>query len=111
MENLLLEAIPTENQHLQSILSTRTHQILKNNLCLEQSMTHNSTIDLTENNKCKPSGSQTWDINLQAITNNSNNNKKLADNKTTLHKNPSKSSKSINVPRKKQPYSVFMTPF
>ena len=35
---------------------------------------------------------------MQAITNNSN--KKLKDNKTTLHKDPSKSSKSINVPRK-----------
>ena len=41
-------------------------------------MTHNSTFDLTENNKCKPSGSQTQDDNLQAITN--NNNKKLKDN-------------------------------
>ena len=61
-------------------------------------MTHNSTIDLTENNKCKPSGSQTRDDNLQAITNNNNN--KLKDNKTTVHKGPSKSSKSINVPRK-----------
>ena len=61
-------------------------------------MTHNSTIDLTENNKSKPSGSQNWDDNLQAVTNNSN--KKSKDNKTTLHNDPSKSSKSINVPRK-----------
>ena len=28
-------------------------------------MTHNSTIVLTENNKCKPTGSQTRDDNLQ----------------------------------------------
>ena len=61
-------------------------------------MTHNSTIDLTENNKSKPSGSQNQDDNLQAVTNNSN--KKLKDNKTTLHNDLSKSSNSINVPRK-----------
>ena len=61
-------------------------------------MTHNSTIDLTENNKSKPSGSQNQDDNLQAVTNNSN--KKLKDNKTTLHNYLSKSSNSINVPRK-----------
>ena len=63
-------------------------------------MAHNSTIDLTENNKCKPTGSQTRDDNFQAIVNNSNNNNKLKDNKTTPHKDPSKNSKSINVPRK-----------
>ena len=40
-------------------------------------MTHNSTIDLTDNNKCKPSGSQTRDDNLQVIANNNNNNNKI----------------------------------
>ena len=62
-------------------------------------MTDSSTIDLTENNKCKPSGSQTRDGNLQAIAN-KNNNKKLKDKKTTPHKNPLKSSKPTNAPRK-----------
>ena len=33
-------------------------------------MAHNSTIDLTANNKSKPSTSQTLDDNLQVITNN-----------------------------------------
>ena len=61
-------------------------------------MTHNLTIDLIENNKSKPSGSKTRDDNLQVITN--SNNKKLKGNKTILHKDPSKSSKSINVSRK-----------
>ena len=61
-------------------------------------MTHNSTIDWTEN-KCKPTDSQTLDDNLQAIAN-KNDNKKLKDNKTTPHKEPSKNSKSTNVPRK-----------
>ena len=55
--------------------------------------------DLTENNKYKPSGSQTRDDNLQATANKYN--KKLKYNKTTLHKDPLKSLKSINVPRKK----------
>ena len=88
----------TENQHLPSTFSTLSSSSTKeqSNTCLE--MTHNLTVDLTENKKCKPLGSQTRDDNLQAITN--NNNKKLKDNKTTLHKDPSKSSKSINVPRK-----------
>ena len=63
-------------------------------------MAHNYTIDLTENNKCKPLGSQTRDHNFKAIVNN-NNNKKLKYNKTTPHKDPLKNSKSINVPRKK----------
>ena len=62
-------------------------------------MPHNPTIDLTENNKCKPTGSKTRDDNFQAIVNN-NNKKNLKDNKTTPHKDPSKNSKSINVPRK-----------
>ena len=52
-------------------------------------MAHNSTIDLTENNECKPTGSQTRDDNYQAIVNNSNN-KKLKDNETNPHKDPSK---------------------
>ena len=38
-------------------------------------MTHNSTIDLADNNKRKPSGSQTRDDNFQVIANNNNNNK------------------------------------
>ena len=88
----------TENQHLPSTLSTHSSSNTKEQSNTRLEMTHNSTIDLTENNKCKPSGSQTRDDNLQAITN--NNNKRLKDNKTTLYKNPSKSSKSINVPRK-----------
>ena len=62
-------------------------------------MTHNSTIDSAENNKCKLTGSQTRDDNLQAIANN-NKTKKLKDNKTTTHEDPSKNSKSVNVPRK-----------
>ena len=88
----------TENQHLPSTFSTPSLSSTKeqSNTCLE--MTHNLTVDLTENKKCKPLGSQTRGDNLQAITN--NNNKKLKDNKTTLHKDSSKSLKSINVPRK-----------
>ena len=35
-------------------------------------MAHNCAINLTENNKSKPLGSQTWDNNLHAIANNSN---------------------------------------
>ena len=38
-------------------------------------MVHKCNIDLTENNKSKPSGSQTRDDSLQAIANNSSNNK------------------------------------
>ena len=88
----------TENQHLPSTFSTQSSSSTKEQSNTRLEMTHNLTIDLTENEKCKPSGLQTRDDNLQAITN--NNNKKLKDNKTTLHKDPSKSSKSINVPRK-----------
>ena len=62
-------------------------------------MAHNSTINITENDKSKPSGSQTRGDNLEAIANN-NNNKRLKDNKTTPYKDLSKNSKSINVPRK-----------
>ena len=36
-------------------------------------MVHNCTIDLTENNKLKPSGLQTRDDNLQGKANNNNN--------------------------------------
>ena len=89
----------TENQHLPSTLSTQSSSNTKEQSNTRLEMTRNSTIDLTENNKCKPSGSQTRDDNLQAIANN-NNNTKLKDNKATLHKDPLKSSKSINVPRK-----------
>ena len=60
-------------------------------------MAQNCTIDLTENSKSKPSGSQTRDDNLRAIANNKNSNK---DNKATPQKDPLKNSKSINVPRK-----------
>ena len=52
-----------------------------------------------ENNKSKPSGSQTRYNNLQTKANNSNKEKKK-DNKTTPHNDPSKNSKYINVPRK-----------
>ena len=65
-------------------------------------MAHNSTTDLTENNKCKPRGSQTRGDNFQAIVNNSKNNK-LKDIKITPHKDPSRNAKSINVPRKNTP--------
>ena len=62
-------------------------------------MAHNYTIDLTGNNKSKPSGSQTPDDNLLTIA--SNNNKKQIkrrqDHSTQL---PLKNSKSINVARK-----------
>ena len=93
----IIKAI-TENQHLPFTLSTQSSSNAKEQSNTRLEMTHNSTMDLTEKNKCKPSGSQTRDDNLQAITNNNNN--KLKDNKTTVHKGPSKSSKSINVPRK-----------
>ena len=89
----------TENQHLPSTLSTQSSSNTKQPSNTRLEMTQNSTIDLTENNKCKPSGSQTRDDNLQAIANNKDN-KKLKDNKTTPYEDPSKSSKSINVPRK-----------
>ena len=87
----------TENQHL-STSSTQNSLNTKETSNTRPEMTHNSTIDLAENNKCKPTGSQTRDDNFQAIVN--NNNKKLKDTETTLHKDPSKNSKSINVPRK-----------
>ena len=98
----------TENQHLPSTLSTQSSSNTKEPSNTRLEMTHNSTIDLTENNKCKLSGSQTRDDNLQAIANNSNN-KKLKDNKTILRMAPSKRSKSINVPDKTPLYWV--TPF
>ena len=88
----------TENHHLPSTLSTQSSSNTKEQSNTRLEMTHNSTIDLTENKKCKPSSSQTRHDNLQAIANNSNN--KLKDNKTALHKDPSKSLKSINVPSK-----------
>ena len=89
----------TENQHLPSTSSKQNSSNTKEPSNTGPEMAHNSTIDLTENNKCKPTGSQTRDDNFQAIVNN-NNNKKLKDTKTTPHKDPSKNSKSINVPRK-----------
>ena len=88
----------TENQPLRYTLSTQSSSNTKEQSNTRLEMTHNSTIDLTENNKCKTSGSQTRDDNLQAMTN--NNKKKLKGNKMTLHKDHSKSSKSINLPRK-----------
>ena len=88
----------TENQQL--TLSTQSSSNTKELSNTRLEMTHNSTIHLTENNKCKSSGWQTRDDNLQATASN-NNKKKLKDNKTTLHKDPSKSSKSINIPTKK----------
>ena len=106
-KNQIIKTI-TENQHLPSTLSTQSSSNTKEPSNTRLEMTHNSTIDLTENNKCKLSGSQTRDDNLQAIANNSNN-KKLKDNKTILRMAPSKRSKSINVPDKTPLYWV--TPF
>ena len=89
----------TKNQYLPSTSpkqsSTNTKELY--NTRLEEA--YNYTIDLTEYNTSKPSGSQTWVDNLQATANN-NNNKKLKNNKTTPHKYPSKNSKSVNVRRK-----------
>ena len=63
-------------------------------------MTHNCTIDLTGNNKSKPSGSQIQHENSQATANN-NNNQTLKGSETTPHKDSSKNSKFINGPSKK----------
>ena len=54
----------TENQHFPFTLSTQSLSNTKEpyNTLLE--MAHNCTIDLTENNKSKPSGSQTRDDNF-----------------------------------------------
>ena len=79
-------------------MSTQNSSNTKEQSNTRLEMTHNSNIDLTENKKCKPSGSQTRHDNLQAIANNINN--KLKDHKAALHKDPSKSLKSINVPSK-----------
>ena len=87
-----------KNQHLPSTLPTKSSSNTKEQSNTRLQMTHNLTIGLTENSKSKSSSSKTRDDNLQVLTN--SNNKKLKDNKTTLHKDPSKSSKSINVPRK-----------
>ena len=65
----------TENQHLPSTSSTQNSSNTKEPSNTRPEMAHNSTIDLTENNKCKPTGSQTRDDNFQAIVNNNNNNK------------------------------------
>ena len=46
----------TENQHLPSTLSTQSSSNTKELSNTRPEMAHNSTIDLTENNKCKPSG-------------------------------------------------------
>ena len=46
----------TENQHLPSTLSTQSSSNTKEPSNTRLEMTHNSTIDLTENNKCKSSG-------------------------------------------------------
>ena len=78
-------------------MSTQSSTKEPSNTRLE--VTNNSTIDLTENNKCKPSGLQNRNDNLQAVANN-HINKKLKDDKTTFLKDPLKSSKSINVHRK-----------
>ena len=57
----------TENEHLPSTLSKQSSSNTKETSNTRLKMTHNSTIDWTENNKCTPSGSQTRDDNLQAI--------------------------------------------
>ena len=61
-------------------------------------MAYNDTIDLIENDKFKPSSSQTRDDNLQAIANNGNI-KKIKENKITSHKDTSKNLKSIINPQ------------
>ena len=58
----------TANQYLPSTSSTQSSS--NTNTRLE--MAYNCAINLTENNKSKPLGSQTWDNNLHAIANNSN---------------------------------------
>ena len=88
----------TKNKYLPSALSTQSSSSTKESYNTRVEMIYDSTIDLTEN-KSKPSGLQTRDDSLQAIANNSNN-KKLDDNKTAPHKDPSKNSKSMYVPRK-----------
>ena len=90
----------TENQYFPSTWATQTSSNTKEPYNNRLEMAHDCTINLTENNKSKPSGSQTRDDNSKAIANN-NCNKKLKDNKTTLHKDYSKNSNSINVSRKK----------
>ena len=65
-------------------------------------MTHNCNIDLTDNNKYKPSGSQTRDNSLQAIANNKKKKKKKKKKlKATPYNDPSNNSKPTNVSRKK----------
>ena len=68
-----MKIIKTENQHLPSTSSTQNSSNTKEPSNTRPEMTHNFTIDLTENNKCKPKGSQTRNDNLQAIANNNNN--------------------------------------
>ena len=89
----------TENQHLPSTLSTQSSSNTKEPFNTRPLMAYNFTIDLTENSKCKPIGLQTRDDNLQAVANN-NKKKTPLHIRTTPHKDPSKNSKSINVPRK-----------
>ena len=71
----------TENQYLPSTLWRQSLSNAKVPYNTRLETTHNLTTDLTGNYKCKPSGSQTRDDNLQTIANN-NNNSKLKDNKT-----------------------------
>ena len=88
----------TKNKYLPSALSRQSSSSTKEPYNTRVEMIYDSTFDLTEN-KSKRSGLQTRHDSLQAIANNSNN-KKLNDNKTTPHKDPSKNSKSMHVPRK-----------
>ena len=65
----------SKNQHPPSTSSTKNSSNTKEpyNTCPE--MAHNSTIDLTENDKGKPTGSHTRDDNFQAVVNNKKNQK------------------------------------
>ena len=89
----------TENNIFYLLHQHQTHQILKNHKLTSRNGTKYSTIDLTDYNKSKPSGSQTRNDNLSAIGNN-NNYKILKDNKITPYKYPWKNLKSINALRK-----------
>ena len=66
----------TENRYLPSTSSTQSSSDTRGAYNTRLKMAHKCTIDLTENNKSKLSGSLTRDNNLQVIAN-SNNKKKI----------------------------------
>ena len=57
----------TENQHLLSTSTTQSSSNTKEPSNTRPEMAHNSTIDLTENNKCNPTGSLGM-INCKQVT-------------------------------------------